>query len=191
MKNLPLPPFNRALLPTDVLEFVRDNNFPVIIKPTLSCAAAGIKILNNKEELETYLENDFYAGINEQTLDLPGNMIIEKFISAPMYHVNGFAKNGKIKYCWPFAYKSNNLDFAGKEGVSYGNVSITSQDSRFTHLIASTQNILNCLQCPENLVFHCELFQGVTEREYLLCEIAARKPGKLLFYRRCFHLLAN
>jgi hypothetical protein len=111
--------------------------------------------------------------INETLLDHPGDLIIEEFIKAPVYHVNGYAKDGKISYVWPFVNLNTNLDFT--EGKEYGNLSIQPSDKRYAKLIDATQRILDSMSCADHLFFHCELFEH--DNQLLLCEIAARKPG--------------
>jgi hypothetical protein len=90
-----------------------------------------------------------------------------------MYHVNGYAADGKIVYVWPFVYKNTNLGFT--RGFDYGNRSIMKSEKQYEPLLKATQRILDCFNCPDHLIFHCELFEN--KNDFLLCEIAARKPG--------------
>jgi hypothetical protein len=100
-----------------------------------------------------------------------------------MCHVNGYARNGKLEIAWPFAYINTNLDFT--TGSAYGNILIPPSDPRSTAMLAATQRLLSTLPTPDHLIFHLELFETVTTDskadltrfEYVLCEIAARRPG--------------
>jgi hypothetical protein len=99
-----------------------------------------------------------------------------------MYHVNGYALNGKIKYVWPFQYISTNFEFT--KGQAYGNLFIPREDARWKDLIESAQGIISGLPKTRDLFFHIEVFekQGNVFNEtspfkYSLCEIAARRPG--------------
>jgi hypothetical protein len=64
-----------------------------------------------------------------------------------------------------------NLGFT--QGEYYGNLSIAPSDKEYAQLTLVTQQILDGLPCPKNLVFHLELF--LVDGEFLLCEIAARR----------------
>lgn len=169
----PVPEFAQIYSPADILTFTEKFGFPCIIKPTLSCGSLGIRVLKDLGDCHDYLKNEFFAKRTDQELDCPGDWIIESFVNGVMYHVNGYARNGVLEYVWPFAYKNTNLLFTS--GEEYGNVSIPTADARHAPLVAATEKILSALKCPDHLVFHCELF--AYENKYLLCEIAARKPG--------------
>ena len=177
--GIQVPPFAKIHSPLDILSFTKQHGFPVIIKPILGCASAAIKVLSNEEECNQYLEKEFYSGITDIMMDYTGNFIIEKFVPWKMFHVNGYAKNGKVSdLIWPFAYLSTNLDFT--KGKAYGNVLISRQDPLWNPLVEITQKVLDALGTPQNLIFHLELFQVPTldgSLQFALCEIAARRPG--------------
>ena len=139
-----------------MLRFIETHGFPVVVKPTLSCASDGIFVLKDQADVENYFEKEFYSELNDKVLDHPGDMMVEQFISMTMYHVNGYASFGEIIYAWPFQYKNTNLDFT--RGAEYGNVSLTPAFADADHVF-----------------FHCEMFGD--GKQFLLCEIAARKPG--------------
>jgi phosphoribosylaminoimidazole carboxylase (NCAIR synthetase) len=172
--GIPTPNFAKVYTPTDIITFCKENKFPVIIKPTLSCASVGITVLHNSDELDKYLENDYFARQSYATMDTYGDLIIEKFVPSTMFHINGYAEKGQLMYVWPFQYKNTNLDFI--DGNEYGNISIPQNDPLYKKLIAFTQKILSVFPQPPNLIFHLELFQN-DSGDFMLCEIAARKPG--------------
>ena len=177
--GFPVPKFRRISSPIDIIEFVRHHGFPVIIKPSMGQASSGIIILNDQIQLNQYLENDFFTFINDKLMEYTGNLIIEEFIQSKIIHVNGFSKNGIIKYFWPFYYHSTNLNFT--LGKSYGNIYISKNDPMHVQIFGITQQLLDSLGTCENMVFHGELFevfdQNTGTYTYKLCEIAARRPG--------------
>jgi hypothetical protein len=174
-----VPNFRKIKSPIDILEFVNENGLPVIIKPILGQASSGITVLHTKDQLDHYLESDFYACINDKIMDYTGNLMIEDFVPSKMVHVNGYAKNGSIQYFWPFYYHSTNLNFT--MGKAYGNIYIPESDPMHVKLRKLTQELIKILKAPENLMFHGELFEisdPITgDISYKLCEIAARRPG--------------
>ncbi|KAJ3091659.1 hypothetical protein HK102_013913 [Quaeritorhiza haematococci] len=180
--GFPVPPFQRVQSPSDVLQFVENHGFPVVLKPTFGSASTGIKVLHNMDECKSHLERDFFATVDNATgqFEHRGDVVIEKFVkNATMYHVNGFWQDGALVRVWPFQYISTNLEFTS--GKSYGNVSIPKTDPRWERLIQETERLLRILPTPDRLVFHLELFEVADDScdgtTYLLCEIAARRPG--------------
>ncbi|TPX64200.1 hypothetical protein SpCBS45565_g06061 [Spizellomyces sp. 'palustris'] len=174
-----VPDFARVYSPCDVLSFVKTHDYPVIIKPTLGSASAGVRVVKSPQDLEKYLESEFYDCIDEhgKCMDYSGDMIIEEFVKGKMYHVNGYAKNGALQLIWPFVYLKTNLEFT--MGEAYGNVLIPRNDQRWQNLFDATERILKALPTPEDLIFHLELFEvdKAGTHEFVLCEIAARRPG--------------
>ncbi|TPX53207.1 hypothetical protein SeMB42_g00912 [Synchytrium endobioticum] len=170
-----VPPFARVYSPANVMAFIDTHGYPVIVKPSLGSASAGVDVLRGRPDLEAFCTHRFYGRIDHEgrCMDYSGDMIVEKFVPAEMYHVNGHARNSRITHVWPFVYINTNLTFT--TGNAYGNVLIPTTDARYTSLVATTQRILAALPCPSDLVFHLELFK--VDSEYLLCEIAARRPG--------------
>lgn len=177
-KGIRCPAFRRIYSPANILTFLKENGgYPIIVKPTLGSASAGVKVFRCDEELNTYLEQEFYENIDDKgKFDYNGELIVEKFISGVMYHINGFAKDGKIEHLWPFEYISTNLGFT--LGKSYGNLSISKQldGPLYESLRIETSRILAALPCPNFLVFHLEVFM-TKDNQIFLCEIAARRPG--------------
>ncbi|KAJ3270373.1 hypothetical protein HDV01_007901 [Terramyces sp. JEL0728] len=160
-RGIKVPPFERVFSPVNVINFANAHGYPVLVKPTLGSASAGIRVIKDHDDLEMYLTNEFYSRIDEEGK------------AGTMYHVNGYASDGKIQFIWPFKYISTNLEFT--KGKVYGNLSIPESSHLFTKLKAYTQQVLDNLPCPPNLVFHLELFEH--DAEFLICEIAARRPG--------------
>lgn len=173
-----VPAFARVYSPIDVLDFAGKHGYPVIVKPTLGQASSGVRVLKDSNDCEAYLQNEFFDRINDRLMDYSGDLIIEKFVPSKMYHVNGYARNGKISIVWPFSYVSTNLDFTA--GKAYGNVFIAKNEPVWEPLVNAAQKLLDILTTPEHLIFHAELFE-VKQNDgsvgFALCEIAARRPG--------------
>jgi hypothetical protein len=181
--GFPVPPFARLYAPADLIGFINKYGYPVVIKPTLGCAASGIHLIKNEEELQIYLSATLFKDIDiDQRMDLVGEIMVEGFMKGSMYHVNGIAKNGRVIHAWPFCYLHTCLDFS-QEGKAYGNSFIPRSDPRHDLLCKTAQRFLNILPAPsDGLVFHLELYENLDENRlpddhFVLCEIAARAPG--------------
>ncbi|TPX61551.1 hypothetical protein PhCBS80983_g01129 [Powellomyces hirtus] len=178
--GFPVPPYARIYSPASILSFLRDNPFPIIIKPTLGSASAGVTVVRSQTELEAYLEKEFYTRIDDggKCMDYSGDMIVEGFVNGNMFHVNGHAHDGHLEDVWPFSYVKTNLGFT--TGQAYGNVLIPQGDPMWKKLIDATERVLAALPAVDDLVFHLELFNVVNDGkpdQLVLCEIAARRPG--------------
>ena len=177
--GFPTPFFKRIITPSDIVAFTDEYGYPCIIKPVLGAASAGVLLIKDIESRNSYLKEEFYGLLDEEhgQLDHSGDLMIESFIKGEMYHVNGFAKNGKIKSVFPFKYFNTNLEFT--QGHTYGNLFIPKSDKRWKLLVTAAQQVLSCLKCPDNLFFHLELFdnQNTPSMNLTICEIAARRPG--------------
>jgi len=181
--GFPVPPFARLLAPIDLIGFIDKYGYPVVVKPTLGCAVAGLHLISNEDELQTFLSSKLFSYIDiNQRMDLVGELMVEGFVRGRMYHVNGIAQNGQITHIWPFAYLHTCLDFA-KHGLAYGNSSVPQSDPLYDRLVDATQRLLNILPTPHDcLTFHLELYENLDENRlpndhFILCEIAARAPG--------------
>ncbi|KAL7750354.1 hypothetical protein RI367_004127 [Sorochytrium milnesiophthora] len=186
------PQYKRLMTPSCLLAFIDQVGYPVIVKPTLGSASAGISIIRNHADLQVFLSGKMFTALDTQGLrmDLSGDMMAEKYLEdAPMFHVNGYMRDGKLVHVWPFQYLRTNLGFT--QGTSYGNVSIPPTDPLYAPLVRSVSTMLQRMDKPRNLVFHAELFQVTADHakhlvnghtfsatnSFALCEVAARRPG--------------
>ena len=181
--GFPVPPFVRLMAPVDLIGFIEQHGYPVVVKPTLGCAVSGLHLISNEEELRSFVSLTLFTCIDiNQRMDLVGELMVEGFMRGRMFHVNGIAMNGQITHVWPFAYLHTCFDFA-KHGLAYGNSSVPPTDPLFARLCYAAQRLLNILPTPDDcLIFHLELYENLDENrspdnDFVLCEIAARAPG--------------
>lgn len=171
-KGVPVGPFRHVRSPCDLLDFSREYEFPLIIKPTLGSASQGIHLIKDYSELELFLQKTFFKSLGDDAMEYQGDWMVETFIDAKMFHVNGYYSK-ELKYVWPFEYVNTNFDFTS--GKYYGNALVQKNNPLYSHLISATNKILEALPCPDHLIFHLELFYH--NNEFLVCEIAARRAG--------------
>jgi phosphoribosylamine-glycine ligase len=81
-RGLTVPQFARVYSPANILSFTQKHGFPVIVKPTLGSASAGIRILKDEVDCQNYLANEFYDRIDDQgkIMDYSGDLIVEAFV---------------------------------------------------------------------------------------------------------------
>ncbi|KAI8608296.1 ATP-grasp domain-containing protein [Chytriomyces sp. MP71] len=176
-----IPKFARVWSPANVIQFINEFGYPVVVKPSLGSASASVTVLRSDLDRNRYLTSEFYSRIDDagKCMDYSGDIIIESFAKGSMVHVNGYAHFGKLEIAWPFKYINTNLSFTS--GSAYGNVLIPANTPHHTALLSAAQRVLESLPCPQHLSFHLELFEQQDEKtgafSYTLCEIAARRPG--------------
>ncbi|ORZ30502.1 ATP-grasp domain-domain-containing protein, partial [Catenaria anguillulae PL171] len=187
--GIPTTAFQRLQSPSDLLSLVSHVGLPVIVKPTLGSASAGIRVLRTQADVGQYLRSEFFRGrVSDESgqFDVPADIVAEAFLppDVPMYHVNGLIENGKVVGLWAFGYISTNLAFT--QGKPYGNKAILPRDDPvlYKELVSTTERVLDAFQkelggVPLNTAFHCELFRVDTNSNpvLVLCEVASRRPG--------------
>jgi hypothetical protein len=161
-----LPKYKAVSSAYDVLEFIENHGYPVVIKPTSESGSYGTQILRGLEDLNRYLESGSTT-----------HMEIETFVEGQMFHVDGLFQNGRIVFIQPSRYINDCLSFRDDEYC--GSVTVSPKDTVHDLLVETTRLIIQNLPSPENMAFHCELWQR-TNGEIVFCEIASRTGGAVV-----------
>jgi len=93
--GLRVPGFRAVRTPADVRDFAEGSGFPVVVKPRLGTGTAGIKVVWSARDLK---DQGVPAWPPRQDL---GRLIVEEYLDAPMYHVDGISVGGGVVHCWP------------------------------------------------------------------------------------------
>lgn len=163
-KVIKTPKYQRIKNIIDIVEFIKENDYPVIIKPIDGAASTGIFKIENDNQLRSFLEK---GKIEE--------LIIETFVEGDIYHIDGLYENGKVVFSYPSKYVTPCLDFqSNKTLASY---MLHPNNPMLTRLNKAVGDILNVLPTPKNCIaFHAEIFH-TPEDELVFCEIASRVGG--------------
>ncbi|MEW1644656.1 hypothetical protein [Streptomyces sp. NPDC091219] len=155
---------------TDILAFADEHGFPVVLKPRDSAGSVGLHILHSRQELDTYLAEDF----DLYGPDLP-NLIAEEYVPGPLCHVDGLVLDGRLALAWPSQYQYALATYATDTGPRI-DLTLDVDDPLAHRLLAFTERLLTALPGPENFAFHAEVFH-TPDDELVLCEIACRTGG--------------
>lgn len=153
----------------DLIDFVNQNGYPVLIKPLLGQRASGISVLRSKNDLQKVLD----AGLKKHKEDVL-NIMAEAFIDGTMYHIDGYVKNGNVEFIWPSVYVTKCDGFT--EGKYIASCALGQDDPIFNSLNEYVTSVIAALPSAENHAFHAEVFH-CTDGSFKLCEIGARPGG--------------
>lgn len=155
---------------TDLISFVREHGFPVVVKPRDGAGALGVQVLRDQAGLDAFLAED---------LDMYGpyqsNLMVEAFVDGPMCHVDGLVAGGEVQYIYASEYLFALSDF---KSLHRGRLDATlnPDDPLSVRLVEFTKSVIDALPAPQNFAFHAEVFHTPDDR-LVLCEIAARPGG--------------
>ena len=80
--HIMVPPFAKVYSPANIMEFIQLYDYPVIVKPSLGSASAGVEVLRSRKDMEVYVKDRFYGRIDSEgkCMDYNGDMVVEKFL---------------------------------------------------------------------------------------------------------------
>ena len=147
-------------------DFLKRHEFPVVIKPRDGRGSGGVKVLKSRADVTTYLQ--------EQPGTTFFNLMVEKYIDAPLLNVNGLYINGAPIIISPVRSTITCLDFL--EGESLGLQMLSPSNPLHGRCIELTRTIIErALPQLQNMLFHLEIF--VDGEDLIVCEIACRLGG--------------
>lgn len=167
--NIDVPAFALIDNALDIINFVKRNGYPVLIKPRCSRRALGITVLHNDEALYQRLKTGLKSAPEEVI-----NAMVETFIEGEMYHVDGLVLDGDIQFISPSRYLTPCMGF--QQGEAIASSMLSEEEAIAAPLKRYVEQVIGALPSPENFVFHAEVFED-RHGDLKLCEIAARAGG--------------
>lgn len=172
--KIPAPHFCSVQTPIDIIRFIQEHGYPVIIKRKLGSASQGSHLLRNEANLLSFL--DLYD-TGREFHERYGEYIAEQYIDGEVFHVNGFISHGQVHCIWPFAYYNSGLLYTIGIPTGYYPLSVTNPLTE--PLIRFAHRVLSSFPTPPDTFFHIEILQSKSD-ELFLCEAASRRPGGLI-----------
>lgn len=152
----------------DLVDFIEEHGFPVVIKPRRGAASLGVVVLRTAEQLA-----ELAPQLEALRGDTSADVLAEVFIDHQLVHVDGVVFEGRVIASWP-SYSTPGLAF--HERVANRSTMFERDDPQFeptTRLVADT---LRTLPTPRVTIFHAEVFLAASGKQYLN-EIASRMGG--------------
>ena len=167
-KGFLVPEFAPVESGLDLIEFTQKHGFPVVVKPRRGCAAEGVKILRVIDDLNKLFSNGKFFNEDHQAL-----LMVEKFITGSLIHIDGLIIRGKMIACWPSIYLTTPIDIFDKKPVQ--SYTLAAENPLASKLITYCSEVLAALPTPDNTAFHLEAF--LHDNEIVFCEVASRAGG--------------
>ncbi|HZW61295.1 MAG TPA: hypothetical protein VFF04_03650 [Candidatus Babeliales bacterium] len=168
--NINIPQFRRIKHTIDLLEFIDEVGYPIIIKPILGRGSLNTLLISDQSELIKILN----AGLISNTSRYP-DLLAEEYLDATIYHIDGVQLNNQIEVMSVSRYVNTCLSFVG--GSYLGSYTLDFQNPLRNDLIRFTSHILTkVFPLHKNSLFHVEVFVD-KQNKISLCEVACRIGG--------------
>ncbi len=162
--------------------FTDRHGFPLVFKDRAGFNAIGLRILADREELESYLAHAYSGSPRD-------DLLLEVFIPGRMCHVDGLVVDGRTVLAWPSQYQYDLASFGTDQGARV-DLTLDPHDPLTVRLLALTERALAALKPTGSRLrehaFHAEIFHTPDDR-LVLCEIACRSGGAKI--REVFHTM--
>lgn len=178
-----VPSFAPVDSPADLLDFIEAQGFPVVVKPRLCAGAEGVAILRAPADVTAFLARE----PGSDAPHLPGQWMVEEFVTGEFFHIDGIMQDGGIVHAWPAQY-TGGLAERIHDGLHIGSVLLAADDPRTALIQHMAQDVVKALPAaPHPLAFHLEAWI-TADGTPVLCEIASRAGGGLIAetYERAF-----
>jgi hypothetical protein len=150
----------------EINDFVEQYGYPVVVKPRDGRGSGGVRVLRDKPDLLGYLQEQ-----NSTTLH---NLMVEKYIDAPLLNVNGLYVDGRPVIISPVRSTVTCLDFL--DGQSLGFQMLAESNPLHEQCVKLTRSIVeHALPRLGTMLFHLEIF--LDGENLIVCEIACRLGG--------------
>jgi biotin carboxylase len=161
--GIPVTKFRRIHSSFDLIQFVKEYDFPVVIKPILGRGSTGTCVLEDKTALSQFIEKG-----------VPLELAVEKFVEGEVYHVDGIVQEGRLDFISASKYYDAPLHF---HTTNYqGAFLLTPTSSIAERLVDMTKKLIASLDTPDFTTFHAEWFH-TPDDQIVLVEIASRTGG--------------
>jgi len=161
--GIPTPSFRKIRTPIDLIEFIEQHNYPVLVKPIQEAGSRKITTLNNPHELRQFLSKG-----------IPPDSMVESFIKGDVYHVDGALMNGQIAFICTSKYLNPLYQY--NTGTYTGGYLIHPTNPISIRMAKLTEQVVQALDTPPNITFHAEWFH-TPDDQIIFCEIACRPGG--------------
>ncbi|MDD1012875.1 ATP-grasp domain-containing protein [Pseudomonas rubra] len=150
----------------EINDFIERYGYPVVVKPRDGRGSGGVRVLRDIYNLRDYLQQQDGTTLH--------NLMVEKYLDAPLLNVNGLYIDGNPVIISPVRSTVTCLDFL--DGQSLGFQMLAQSNPLHAQSVKLTRRIIEqALPNLGNLLFHLEVF--LDGDDLIVCEIACRLGG--------------
>jgi biotin carboxylase len=155
---------------TDVVAFVREVGFPIVVKPIRGMGSARTHVLGSESDLVRFAADRPFGS----NLGLP-HMLAEKFVEGALCHVNGLVLGGRMQVVSPSRFIHTALEYVRDQSFLGSYVMGVDSPDR-ARVAAFARSVMEAFPTPSECLFHLECFL-TPHGEIVLCEVACRLGG--------------
>ncbi|MFJ7629787.1 hypothetical protein ACIQZN_25150 [Streptomyces sp. NPDC097595] len=173
--GVPVLPFAAVTHATDLLGFVVEHGYPLVVKPRRGGGSMDIEVLRSPDDLPELLARHPELGTDDG-----GQLLVETYLDHELFHIDGVLRGGEVQLVWPSSQGDTTcLDI--RQGRSIRSALMDPEDPLAEPLREMTLKALAALPAPDDCVFHAEVFRDQGGKAGLVFnEIAARMGGGLI-----------
>ncbi|MFT2112688.1 ATP-grasp domain-containing protein [Marinomonas sp. 2405UD68-3] len=169
--GISVTPFHAVSNVIDLLRFVEQVGYPIVVKPRLLASSMGLMVLRDKQQLHEFAQSGFGLSMEAQKY-----LLAEQWVDFETeYHVDGLIENGELKVIWPSSYIGDVSVYDNGESL-FGGLLLAPEDPMREPLQTLIKKTLTTLPQLSNTTFHAEVFR-TRDGRLLVNEIAARTGG--------------
>lgn len=157
----------------DLLGFIKQHAYPVVVKPRRGGGSGGVHVLRDNGDLM-----EFLAGAGELASDQGADLLAEEYVEHELLHIDGLIADGECAMMWPSSQGDTScLDMIG--GQALHSCLLDGDDPLVEPLRMLTRQGLEALPTPATFMFHAEIFREPGGR-LLFNEVASRMGGGMI-----------
>jgi hypothetical protein len=165
-------PMQMISSPADLKDFCSQHGFPIVVKPVDGGGSAGVRVLDNEEELTDFLREAIPTfDTNQSTLQ----WMVESWVDGHFFTIDGLMTGGNVLQIWPSRTTANLLAVKGPSPLLSGMLLL--HDPLLARIRTLVSKVIATLP-PMNEIttFHAEVFHTPDDK-LIFCEIACRPGG--------------
>jgi hypothetical protein len=156
---------------TDVVAFVRQVGYPIVVKPLRGMGSAETRVIRSDAELGAFADGRPFGS----NLGLP-HLLAEKFVEGALCHVNGLVLGGRMQVVSASRFIHTALEYVRDQSFLGSYVMGAESPDRERLAAFATRVLLEAFPTPPECLFHLECFLQ-DDGTIVLCEVACRLGG--------------
>ena len=156
---------------SDIVAFVRDVGYPIVIKPLRGMGSAQTHVIRSDDDLTKFAERQPFGS----NLGLP-HLLAEKFVNGALCHVNGLILDGRMQVVSASRFIHTALEYVRDQSFLGSYVMGAENPDRERLVAFASRVVLEAFPTPRESIFHLECFLP-DSGDIVLCEVAGRLGG--------------